>query len=302
MRTLAITGFVTLATAAATSVAMGQALHAIDSDRNYYTIDRASGGRSLRDTFPEALGTPGGLAFHVPSGRVFISSLSADAMFIVDEYFGGIYFVGSFMGASGDVRDIEWNDANNTMYGVSDTSLYTISVASGAATLVASTGISGITALAHDMTNDVMYMVSASTDSLYSVDLETGTATLVGTLNGPTSPSALAYVLEDDTLYLLCGDTNALYSVDRATGVATFIGDTGPGELVGLVWLFDPDATSCPPCTPDYDNNGGVDGGDLAAFFADFEAGAPCADVDFDGGVTGADMGWFMDCFERCAC
>jgi uncharacterized membrane protein len=30
---------------------------------------------------------------------------------------------------------------------------------------------------------------------------------------------------------------------------------------------------NCPPCAADYDGNGGVDGGDLAAFFADFEAG-----------------------------
>jgi hypothetical protein len=29
----------------------------------------------------------------------------------------------------------------------------------------------------------------------------------------------------------------------------------------------------CPPCAADYDGNGGVDGGDLAAFFFDFEAG-----------------------------
>jgi hypothetical protein len=59
---------------------------------------------------------------------------------------------------------------------------------------------------------------------------------------------------------------------------------------------------SCPPCAADYDNNGGVDGGDLAAFFADFEAGENCADVDGNGGVDGGDLGYFFSVFEAGGC
>ncbi len=59
---------------------------------------------------------------------------------------------------------------------------------------------------------------------------------------------------------------------------------------------------ACPPCAADYDNNGGVDGGDLAAFFADFEAGATCADVDQNGGVDGGDLGAFFIAFEAGGC
>jgi UDP-N-acetylglucosamine 4-epimerase len=50
------------------------------------------------------------------------------------------------------------------------------------------------------------------------------------------------------------------------------------------------DGSICPACAADYDNNGGVDGGDLAAFFADFETGETCADVDGNGGVDGGDV------------
>jgi len=60
--------------------------------------------------------------------------------------------------------------------------------------------------------------------------------------------------------------------------------------------------SNCPTNAADYDQNGGVDGGDIAAFFADFEAGAPCADVDQNGGVDGGDIGAFFACFEAGGC
>ena len=58
----------------------------------------------------------------------------------------------------------------------------------------------------------------------------------------------------------------------------------------------------CPSCAADYDNNGGVDGGDLGAFFLDFEAGETCADVDQNGGVDGGDLGYFFTVFEAGGC
>lgn len=58
----------------------------------------------------------------------------------------------------------------------------------------------------------------------------------------------------------------------------------------------------CPACAADYDTNGGVDGGDLAAFVADFETGAACADVDNNGGIDGGDLGAFFIAFEAGGC
>lgn len=60
--------------------------------------------------------------------------------------------------------------------------------------------------------------------------------------------------------------------------------------------------TGCPSCSADYDQDGGVTGSDIGAFFADFETGAPCADVDRDGGVTGADLAFFFSVFEAGGC
>lgn len=66
--------------------------------------------------------------------------------------------------------------------------------------------------------------------------------------------------------------------------------------------IMAPPAPICPECAADYDRNGGVDGGDLAAFFADFEAGETCADVDGNGGVDGGDLASFFAVFEAGGC
>ncbi len=58
----------------------------------------------------------------------------------------------------------------------------------------------------------------------------------------------------------------------------------------------------CPACAADYDQDGGVTGGDIGAFFADFETGDSCADVDHDGGVTGGDLGAFFAVYEAGGC
>lgn len=51
-------------------------------------------------------------------------------------------------------------------------------------------------------------------------------------------------------------------------------------------------------CIADFDSNGGIDGGDLAAFFAAFESGHASADVDSNGGVDGGDLAVFFAAFE----
>lgn len=59
---------------------------------------------------------------------------------------------------------------------------------------------------------------------------------------------------------------------------------------------------NCPICEADFDDNGGVDGGDLAAFFTAFEEGVLCADVDRNGGVDGGDLATFFQLFEDGGC
>ncbi|MBS0196427.1 MAG: hypothetical protein JSR77_06690 [Planctomycetes bacterium] len=58
----------------------------------------------------------------------------------------------------------------------------------------------------------------------------------------------------------------------------------------------------CPPCPADYNEDGGVDGSDVGAFFADWEIARPCADVNRDGGVDGSDVGTFYIYWEAGGC
>jgi hypothetical protein len=58
----------------------------------------------------------------------------------------------------------------------------------------------------------------------------------------------------------------------------------------------------CPPCAADFNEDGGVDGADVGAFFQDWENGMPCADVNLDGGVDGSDVDTFFFYWEAGGC
>jgi len=53
-----------------------------------------------------------------------------------------------------------------------------------------------------------------------------------------------------------------------------------------------------PPCPADFTRDGGVDGDDVTAFFAAWEAGAAGADVNLDGSVDGVDVSVFFSNWE----
>ncbi|MBL9002064.1 MAG: hypothetical protein JNK25_13105 [Phycisphaerae bacterium] len=55
-------------------------------------------------------------------------------------------------------------------------------------------------------------------------------------------------------------------------------------------------------CPADFNQDGGVDGADVDAFFAAWEAGEPIADVNQDGGVDGADVDTFFAAWEAGGC
>jgi len=70
--------------------------------------------------------------------------------------------------------------------------------------------------------------------------------------------------------------------------------------LFGGFWVpeqFDP-----APCPADYNQDGGIDSGDIESFFMDWEAGNTLADVNFDGGVDAADVAFFFEAWENGGC
>lgn len=96
------------------------------------------------------------------------------------------------------------------------------------------------------------------------------------------------------------------YAAAWMTFNAFYINQVTEGTVYGVWVCRSGDSgwapAECAPCAADYDQNGGVDGGDLAAFFFDFEAGDTCADVDQNGGVDGGDLAFFFRFFEQGGC
>lgn len=57
-----------------------------------------------------------------------------------------------------------------------------------------------------------------------------------------------------------------------------------------------------PACPADFNQDGGVDGADIEAFFTVWETGDPSADVNADGGVDGTDVETFFAAWEAGGC
>jgi hypothetical protein len=89
-----------------------------------------------------------------------------------------------------------------------------------------------------------------------------------------------------------------------ATVAATYAGFTNNTYLGPTLIVFAAPTTgpTCPECPADFDQDGGVTGADVEAFFLAFESGDPCGDTDLDGGVTGADVEAFFIAFENGGC
>lgn len=63
-----------------------------------------------------------------------------------------------------------------------------------------------------------------------------------------------------------------------------------------------PGGPECPPCAADFNQDGGVDGSDVEAFFNEWENGLGCADVNLDGGIDGADVEFFFAVWQEGGC
>lgn len=124
---------------------------------------------------------------------------------------------------------------------------------------------------------------------------------------GLTSADTVLAVLEACGTAPVACDDNACGPQSRATFVATsgatyWVRVASAAGAAGGSGQFTIEQSTCAICPADYDSNGGVDGADLAMFFADYEAGSGCADVDQNGGVDGADLAHFFFVYELGGC
>ncbi len=144
---------------------------------------------------------------------------------------------------------------------------------------------------------------SDGTIRIFSRDVATGSLTSTGNLYDVGSQSSLG-----DMKALRLGDLDLLLFTDKetfdGTPRGTFSAEIMPDgtlriiteRLDGLgispndiaVWA----GPQTPQCPADWDGSGGIDGDDITAFFADWQAGN--ADIDGSGGTDGDDITFFF--------
>jgi hypothetical protein len=86
--------------------------------------------------------------------------------------------------------------------------------------------------------------------------------------------------------------------------VATYAGITNNAYRGPTIVVFATEGggTGCPACAADFNEDGGVDGQDVEAFFTVWESGEGCGDVNEDGGVDGGDIEFFFTLWEQGGC
>jgi hypothetical protein len=157
---------------------------------------------------------PGGLYYGTQNNNTLIS---------IDIATGAFSFVATITGVTSgqSITGVGYDETNNIMYlgstDITSSELYTLDVATGAATLVGSIGQSGLITIAVDCAGNI-YSADLVTDDLWSIDPGTG----VGTVIGP---------LGIDINY--CQDAD----IDPATGVMWFAAYGTAGGQLGTVDL-----------------------------------------------------------------
>ena len=122
---------------------------------------------------------------------------------------------------------------SGTMYGTSEQSdsTYTVNLATGAWTLIGSTGGSRPKSLAWD--GATMYGVDGFARSFYTVNLTSGAWTLVGR-TGTSSPVGIAWT--GSAMYGSDDFSDSFYTVNRTTGAWTLVGETGQLRPQQMGW------------------------------------------------------------------
>jgi len=214
---------------------------AVDSSRNLYEIDPATGVKTQFGTVSSNAGTCAELAIG-PSNTVYVSSTGNDSLYTVDLGTGTATLVGAYGDSAIVMHGLEYVPATNTLYGVSshNNGLYEINQSTGVATLIGTSTLSSFSNLGWNSTTGIMYLTNSGADSLYTINLATGATTLVGALNTSTNPNGVTYDPDTGTLYMADNSTDNFYSIDMATGNASVIGSMGSGNILGLAWIDGP--------------------------------------------------------------
>lgn len=175
----------------------------------------------------------------VQAGTIYYIDDSSNSLRTMDPNTYATALVGA-TGVGGDFGDLAYNSATGTLFwapGRGNDNLYTLNMATGAATLVGAHGVSDLFGLAYDPLTGMLYGQSSSS-SFYSLDMNAGAATLIG--SNSVYPGGLTYNGTLGALVLSSAGTGDFYTVNPASGAATLL-SVGSGFLNDNGLAYDPD-------------------------------------------------------------
>ncbi len=123
--------------------------------------------------------------------------------------------------------------------GAANSSLFTLNLATGAATLIGNTGIPDLFGLAYDPDTSTLFGTTYSEGKvgLYSINMSTGAATFIGPTQDPSIPNstrevdALTYNTKTHSLVGISAGYGNLYTIDETTGALTLQASLQPSGL-----------------------------------------------------------------------
>lgn len=219
----------------------------IGSDAEYaqlVRIDTSTGATTVIGNLGDP--TVAGLAYDKNHNILYGSSTATNQLLIIDPYTGQTKSVGPF--GVGLMHGIEYDPINDILYGVTNVyrkALYKINVQTGSATLVSYLDPWGLSGLAFDSVNDVMYASDIFQKNLYTINLADGSTKLIGSFG--TGRQIGVGLAHDTSFGLFASDNMAsaarddkLYRINPLIGQATQIGNTNTGNLLGLTFIPEP--------------------------------------------------------------
>lgn len=245
--------FCALAAAAALAmpgVAMAQLrLLGVDtSGNNLVEINPATGAATVLGPIIGATGTVGGLAYDAATDTLYLSSTGNDNLWRLDYNTRVATLIGNFnVGSTVVMHGLEWHSGLGTLFGhsssaASGATFFEINPATGQATPVATSGISGFGSMGYVASTNTMYIADTVGDRLLTIDVLTGATTVVGPYGIAASNQigiGMAYAPELG-MFATDNNTDSLYRLDLATGAATLIGAQGTSNVLSLVFVPTP--------------------------------------------------------------
>ncbi len=169
---------------------------------------------------------------------------ASDSLATIDTTLGALQVIGP-LGVPFAFGDLAYDSAHGVMYMIdgwgagssTPSSLYTVDLSTGAATLVGSTGATSLFSLVYDPAADRLYAAvsTANPTGFYSINRTTGAATLIG--DPGVYLDGMTFVGSSSSIVGLYAGPGSLHSINPATGVSSLV-TAGSGFVnnCGIAW------------------------------------------------------------------